>query len=217
MLRRLNQIGFALVTVLAVWLLYRFTKSQVEAGLYKDKLTTLRADYETLRTDFNSAVKKTAVTELMVEKDGSVHVVFVNLDGSECTVATPFKMGSEIYVDFIAVDNRLMLRRVFDENTRPKEALVIDPQLQKVDWQSGKVQRGSAIYAQLNKEGRWVVSVTGNGSLEIVWRDAKDERKPLVAAPPVKEFPLIEKELDAKFDEIGVGDVFEALFGTSKK
>lgn len=217
MLRRLNQLGYALVTLLAIWLLYRFTKSQVEADLYKDKLTSLRADYESLRTDFNKAVKKTAVTELMVEGDGSIHVVFVNLDGSECTVATPFKMGSEIYVDFIVVDGRLMLRRVFDENTRPKEALLIDPALQKVDWQSGKAQRGSAIYAQLNKQGRWVVSVTGNGSLEIVHRAPAAQRNPLIAAPAVKEFPQIDKELNEKFDEIGFGDVFDALFGRNKK
>ena len=48
-------------------------ESRVAADIYRQRLTALGADYEALRGRYNEAVRKTAVTELLV-KDGSLSV-----------------------------------------------------------------------------------------------------------------------------------------------
>lgn len=212
-LRRLGIIAFIALTGLAVWLAYRYAHAQFAEDVYRQRISTLVKDYENLRTSFNSAVKKTAVTELLVNEDGSICVVFVNMDGSEVVKPTPFRLGSEVFVDFVAIDNRLFLRRIFDEHTMPKEAMFINPELQKIEWQSGKVGGGSAPYIQINKPGRWVVSANGTGALEIRHTDVNAPRAPLVATPAVRDFSTVDKELNDDLEQITAGDVIKGIFG----
>jgi hypothetical protein len=212
-LRKLGVVAFILLTGLAVWLAYRYAQAMFAEDLYRQRISALVKDYESLRSSFNAAVKKTAVTELLVNDDGSICVVFVNMDGSEVVQPTKFRMGSEVFVDFVVIDGRLFLRRVFDENTKPSEALVINPELQKVEWQSGKIAGGSAPYTQINKTGRWVVNVNGTGALEIRHTDEKAPRTPLVATPAVKDFSTVDKELDAQLEQITAADVLKSIFG----
>jgi len=216
MTKKLGVLSFVAITCLAFALGYNFMRSNIAADLYRDRLREAVKENEALRQTFNEAVKKTIVTELLVQDDETVCVVFVNADGTERVVPTTFKMGSEVYVDFIVRDNRLFLRRVFDENTKPKEALHIDPQMQTVDWKSINTPRGSATYAQLNKKGRWTVSVAGNGALQLTKADDNANRQPLTVAPSVKEYAVIEKEMNAKIEEIGISDVMQSILGGKK-
>ncbi len=213
MMKKLGILSFICVTGLAMLLGYNFARSNIAADLYRDRLREAVRENEAMRQTFNEVVKKTVVTELTVDEDGSVCVVFVSSDNTERIVPTPFKMGAEVYVDFIVRDGRLFLRRVFDEHTKPREALFIDSDLQTVDWKSMGSPRGSATYAQLNEKGRWVVNVTGNGALELKKADDNAKREPLVAMPKVKDYDQIEKELNTKVDEISPGDVVKSLFG----
>jgi hypothetical protein len=217
MIKRIGIIMNLALAAVALLLGYHFMRSNIAADLYRDRLREAVKENEALRQTFNEAVKKTIVTELIVNDDDSVCVVFVSADNTERVVPTPFKKGAEVFVDFIVRDGKLFLRRVFDENTKPREALYIDPDMQTVDWKSNGGPRGAATYAQLNQNGRWNVSVAGNGALELKKADDKAPRQGPVAMPPVKEFSVIEKELNTKVDDIGPGDVVRTLFGTEKK
>ena len=216
MTKKLATLSFIAITAVAFVLGYNFMRSNIAADLYRDRLREAVKENEAMRQTFNEEVKKTIVTELLVQDDETVCVVFVAADNTERIVATPFKMGAEVYVDFIVRDNRLFLRRVFDENTKPKEALHIDPELQTVDWKNLSIPRGSATYAQLNKKGRWTVSVSGNGALQLTKADDNVKRQPLTITPAVKDYEVIEKEMNAKVEEIGVGDVMQSIFGAKK-
>jgi hypothetical protein len=218
MMRRLGQVVFVGVLALAVLLGYNVVRSNIAADLYRDRLREAVKENEVLRQTFNEAVKKTVVTELVVNEDDTVCVVFVSADNTEHVVPTPFRKGAEVFVDFIVQDGKLFLRRVFDEDTKPREALFINPDLQTVDWKKGvEGPRGSAAYAQLNQNGRWVVNVTGNGALELKKADDNAPRQPLVNLPPVREYPVIEKEMNTKVDEIGPKDVWQTLFGDKRQ
>ena len=68
---------------------------------------------------------------------------------------------------------------------------------------------GKAIYRQLT-EGRWVVSVTGDGSLGLAMAD---EPVSLSAPPEVRDYHEADDEVEQKLDEIGVAEVVSRLFG----
>lgn len=209
---------------------YRTLRAELEAGVYRSRLEALTGEYEGLRERFNDAVERTAVTELVV-KDGTLSVHVRTALGLVHEVQTPFDPTGEVYVDFVVLDGRLWIRRVFDARTPPGEGLVIDPDLARVEWDSGTrspdttapasdtadtreldLRRGSygkAVYRRLD-EGRWVVTVTGSGSLGLVKVEG-DAQVPLAHAPAVRDYETMSREIEDRFSKIGPGDVWKRL------
>ena len=183
---------------------YRLVRAQVAADIYLARLVELRDRYDDLRRHYNEAVRQTAVTELIV-KDDRVSVVIRNATGDLRTIETPFKPDRELYIDYIVLDGRLWIRRVFDDRTPPNDAVTIDPQLADIDWNAANVAHGKAVYRRLS-EGRWVVTVTGDGSLGLA-RQTGTERPELVAAPALKDFNTIEQDAAAAADDVSLLDV----------
>lgn len=189
---------------------YQMTRSQIAADVYRQRLTELSGEYETLRLVYNEAVRRTAVTELIVE-NGNLDVRIRTADGQVQTIATPFNPEYEIYVDYVVMDGRLWIRRVFDQYTSPGEGLVIDPGLGAIDWDAGRVEMGKAVYRRLD-EGRWVVTVTGDGSLGLRRHDKVPEPT-LVPPPEVRNYEQIESEHRRTLENVGFTDVMRHLFG----
>lgn len=207
MLRKLSAIVMALVLGAAGYSAYHLVRSQIAGEVYRQRLVALHDDYENLRHRYNEAVRKTAVTELLV-RDGKVSVVVRDAAGEIATIETPFDPTNEIYVDYVVVDGRLWIRRVFDDLTPPSEGVLVDPALGNVDWDAAGAVHGKAAYRTLS-EGRWIVTVTGDGSLGL----AKcDECGPieLAAAPKVREYAPVE-EAAAAVEAIGPTDVLRAV------
>ena len=189
---------------------YSVARSQLAASVYLERLEALARDYESLRQEYNTAVRRTAVTELLVSGDRlSVHLR--TADGQTKTIDTPFDPRGEIYVDYAVVDGRLWLRRIFDADTPPSGAMVIDPSFETIDWTQVSAKYGKAIYRSLDT-GRWVVSVTGDGSLGLEQVNPEDADRPLAFAPQVRDFETIEEQVQARIDRIGWRDVVRRWF-----
>lgn len=213
-LSRLAGLGLLAVVIVVVIVAalagYRLARWQLAAEVYRERLTVLQQDYERLRSTYNDAVRRTAVTELLVE-DSQLSVRIRTAEGVQRTIPTPFDPRHEIYVDYVVVDGRLWIRRVFDAFTAPERGVVIDPKLAEIDWDSPSVEHGKAAYRQLG-EGRWVVTVTGDGSLGLAKQ--VDDAVPELSAPPeVREHSPVEQELASQRDGIGPLDVLWKLVG----
>lgn len=187
---------------------YRSVRSDIAAAAYRERLAALADQYETLRRSYNQAVRKTAVTELLV-KDGKLSIAIRAADGSRRVIETRLEPRHEIYVDYVVLDGRLLIRRVFDSWTPPMSAMTLDQELEEIDWNDPRADHGKAVYRSLS-DGRWIISVTGSGSLGLVrlgdvgdTPDADLER-----APEVRDYSEIVQELDAQIDAIGARDVW---------
>lgn len=189
---------------------YRAVESRVAAEVYRDRLASLGADYEALRDRYNEAVRRTAVTELLVE-DGRLRVVVRTSEGVQRTLPTPFDPSGEIYVDFVVAGGRLLIRRIFDAETPPREGMVIDPDLLEIDWSDPRLAVGKAVYRRLG-EGRWVVTVTGDGSLGLTRRDDPAPEN-LPPSPDIRDYEQLEQALAAEIEHIGPSDVWSWLVG----
>jgi hypothetical protein len=187
---------------------YRLMRADIAAEVYRERLEGLARDYESIRSSYNAAVKRTAVNELVV-RDGRVFVRVRNVAGTVKEVETPFDPSREIYVDYVVVDGRLWLRRVFDSATAPGEGLVIDPALADIDWHSPSAKEGKAVYRRLS-EGRWIVTVTGDGSLGLARAEGEVET-PLAAPPEVRDYEQMEKDARTQIGRIGAGEVWRRL------
>jgi hypothetical protein len=183
-------------------------RADIAAEVYRERLEALASDYESVRASYNQAVKRTAVNELIV-RNGKVSVRVRTAAGVLKEIETPYDPSKEIYVDYVVVDGRLWLRRVFDSATAPGAAMVIDPALADIDWKSPSAKEGKAVYRRLG-EGRWVVTVTGDGSLGLA-RAEGDVETPLTPAPEVKDYGQIEKEAEKEIGSIGAGEVWRRL------
>lgn len=188
---------------------YRVARERLAADIYRQRLQALSNDYELLRSQYNTAVEKTAVTELWVE-DGALSVVVTSAAGELRRVPTPFDPSDEIHVDFVVLDGRLWIRRVYDAHTPAKDGLVIEPSLADVNWDDAGAVYGVSVYRPL-AEGHWVIDVTGNGALSLM-RKENDARPTLVHAPAVREAPPIERALEEGTDHIGFSDMVSALW-----
>jgi hypothetical protein len=206
--RALSVAVMALLATGAGYLGYRVVRSEVEAGVYRDRLASLARDYETIRSRYNEAVRRTAVTELVVQ-NGALSVEVRDRAGERISIETPFNPAREVFVDYALVDGRLLIRRVFDSRTPPEQALLIDPALARVDWDAPDAAHGQAVYRTLS-EGRWVISVTGNGALGLV-RSTHDGPAPLAAAPPVRSYEEEMQEVNARLGAIGLSDLLRRL------
>jgi hypothetical protein len=208
MLRTLGTLLLAALLVVTGIAGYQLLRTGLAADVYRARLEQAAVDYAALSDQYNQAVRRTAVTELIVA-DGRLTVAIRDATGALRTIETPFDPSREIYVDFVVADGRLWIRRVFDDRTPPEQAVVIDPALAEIDWSAGQAAYGKAAYRALG-EGRWIVSVTGDGSLGLT--PASDEApSPLSAAPPVRDYEPIDRELDSALGELGPVELVDAL------
>lgn len=196
---------------------YGRLKSGVLVDIYQDRFHRARRDYTQLLDAYNQAVRKTAVTELRVD-GGSLSVVVRTAEGVQRVIETPLDPYGEVYVDYVVLDGRLWIRRVFDEHTPPDKAVVIDPGLQSVAWDAAPGAVGKAVYRKLD-EGRWVITVTGDGSLGLVRAGEPAEpggpgvREGLNWAPRVREYDLAEEQGPAPKDGVTLGEVLRRVIG----
>lgn len=192
---------------------YRALRNDIAADVYRERLEALAQEYETLRTTYNAAVRKTAVTELLVDA-GTLSVVIKDAKGQVTTIPTHLDPTSEIYVDYVVINGRLLIRRVFDSFTPPMSAVVLDDKLADVDWDDPDASHGKAVYRHL-EEGRWVVNVSGNGSLGLLRTGDVDATEPtdLTPAPPVRDYEQMLSEVEAEIEDISVGEVWGRVVG----
>lgn len=188
----------------------RLARADAAERVYRQRLEALAGDYESLRADYNRAVRRTAVTELVV-KDGTVTALVRSAHGAIAEVPTEADPSKEVYVDFALVDGRVWIRRVFDAGTRPSDATVIDPRLADVDWDGPTASVGQAVYRTLG-EGRWVVKVSGDGALGLE-RVADDAVVSLSEAPEVRSFEEVQAEVEDRVGKVGWRDALGAVFG----
>lgn len=189
---------------------YRFVRADVESQVYRERLSELVDDYERLQSRYNEAVRRSAVTELLV-REGRLSVLVRTSEGVIREVETPYDPSGEVYVDYAVLDGRLWIRRVFDERTAPGKGLMIDPDLREVDWDAPGAGHGKAVYRRLG-EGRWVVTVTGGGAVGLA-RVGDAEEVRLVGAPEVREYAEMEEEVARYARELTFGDVLRRLAG----
>jgi len=186
---------------------YAVLRGRVIEDVYREKLAALATEYEALRDRYNHAVKQTAVTELLVTEDDVV-VILRSVDGVLERYETRLDPDKEVHIDFVVKDSRLFIRRLYDDETAPAEGQVIDPELAGVDWQDPEVARGLTVYRGQLAPGRWVVSTTGNGALDLVPVNDRADIE-LRAAPPVRDFETIERDVASDLARVGAGDVME--------
>lgn len=198
----------AVVLIGAVGL--RFAKADAAAQVYQDRLRDLSGEYETLRAQYNSAVRRTAVTELVV-KNRRVTVHVRTMEGTSETIETACDADKEIYVDFALIDGRLWIRRVFDADTAPRNATVINPKLVDVDWESEGALVGQAVYRVLG-EGRWVVRAAGDGALGLARID-DDAVINLSSPPEIGSFEEVQSAVDEEIEKVGWREVLSAVIG----
>lgn len=188
---------------------FQLVRANVVEDIYRDRLREVAGEYQELRSTYNEAVRRTAVTELLVEEK-TLSVRVRSAAGVERVIETPYDPSGEIYVDYVVLDGRVWMRRVFDADTPPSRGILIDPELASVDWQREGARFGKAVYRSLD-EGRWVISVSGDGSLGIV--RGGPEPAPLGVAPQLGDYEEIRQDLEDEVSRIGVGEVFGRLFG----
>lgn len=186
-------------------------RARAEREVYRDRLQSLSTDYKVLSDRYNDAVRRTAVTELVV-KEGALSVAVRTARGEVERIDTPYDPKGEIYVDFALIDGRVWIRRVFDAQTPPMFATVVDPSIAEIDWDEGGARYGKAVYRSLS-EGRWVVTVSGSGAIELA--RASDQQTPIaLAAPPrVMEFSEVEAQAERESDKIGWRELLARVFG----
>jgi len=192
----------------ALFAAYRLLESSLAAEVYRERIAELVLDYQALRGRYDEAVRRTAVTELVVA-DGRLSVVIRTAEGRLRTIETPFDPSREIYVDYVVRDGRLWIRRIFDDRTPPGDGLSIDPSLVDVDWEAVGEGHGKAAYRALG-EGRWVVDVSGDGSLGLARREP-GEPVDLAPAPPVRRYEPLADSVDSALGSIGPGEALRAL------
>lgn len=191
---------------------YQWAKSAVAQDIYRDRLTEIERDYRDLAEQYNQAVTPRPVTELLVE-DGIVCVIVRKGNGEIVRLPTRFNAWeNELFVDYALIDGRLVIRRVFDDYTpaRSDKALVVDPDLVEVDWDNPAIPYGKAIYRSRMADGRWIISVTGDGSLGLKQVD-ENAKVDLATQPPVKDYAPVNEQAHAAIDAIGAIDVWRYL------
>ena len=205
-------VGVLLLVILA-GVGYRLAASRVETDIYRQRLSGLTGEYESLRSTYNQAVRRTAVTELLV-RGGKLSVAIRTIEGVDRLIETPFDPSREIYCDYVLVDGRLWIRRVYDNYTPPYKGQVIDERFASVDWNAPNAREGKAAYRSLS-EGRWVVTVTGDGALALV---KADDKTPTVLSgpPPVRDYDQIEKQIADQYSHVTFGEVVRRIFGASQ-
>jgi len=207
-LTRLIGLGLAIAAALAGYAVYELALSRLEGDVYRERLRELDSDYDRLRERYNAAIRRTAVTELVVE-NGRLSVVIRTADGTLRSIPTALDPALEIYVDFVMLDGRLWIRRVFDERTPPGEGVLVDPRLVAVDWEAPGAAHGKAAYRSL-EEGRFVVTVTGDGSLGLSKLKPSDGIE-LSGPPPMRRHDPLDEQLAAATRRLQPEEILRGL------
>jgi hypothetical protein len=187
---------------------YRVLGARLTADVYRARLQDVSRQYEQLRTDYNALARRTAITELVVEGD-RLRVSVRGATGEIETIETGLDPRKEIFVDYLVLNGQLWIRRVFDEDTPPGQGTFVDPRLVQVDWSDAGARYGKAAYRPLG-EGRWIVTMTGDGSLGLE-RQRADSPRPLEIPAPLLEPEPVERELDAALEHVSPLDLARAL------
>ena len=185
-------------------------RARAEREIYRDRLAALTATYDDLADRYNTAVRRTAMTELVVE-NGALSVVVQSAAGRITDITTPYDPASEIYVDYAIIGGRVWIRRIFDEHTAPSDAMLIDPALANIDWDEASNEVGKAIYRSLD-EGRWIVTVAGNGGLGLRKADPGEEIA-LGPAPAITDFDEVDAEAARTSGDIDWRDLLARVLG----
>lgn len=192
----------------------QFVRADLRAEIYKERLESLAEEFESLSTAYNQAVMRTAVTELIVSKDNQLSVRVRDASGVTSEIPTRFNPSEEIYIDYVIANSRLLVRRVFDAHTPPVEGLLLDETLETLGWsdRNASVSYGKAVYRELSP-GRWVVSVSGDGSLGLSKLNLTEEDSPeLTYAPALGDFDVWLKQTDEDAQSISIGQAISAFF-----
>ncbi len=209
MTRIITTSALLLISALAATLGYRYLRAEAVEDIYRERLTALAASHADLAKRYNTAVRQTAVTELLVSDDAELSVRIRNADGALRTMLTPFKPESEIYVDYAVKDGRLWIRRVFDEHTPPAYAVQLNPAIADLDWSDDPTLRfGKAVYRGGLTPGVWTITVTGSGALGL---SKTNESTLLTDAAPITDFEEVQPELDKQISNITLADVWHKL------
>lgn len=184
---------------------YFWAREEVASRIYRQKIESLAADYSALASQYNLAIRQSAITELQVD-ERSVAVLIRTVDGAVRRIETPFDPAKEIFIDYIVGRGRIWIRRIFDQSTPPESALVIDPVWDVVDWQDGDMKYGKVIYRSLSP-GIWAIQVSGNGSLNLE-PSAVSQADALAAAPEILSFEEIKLAMDEEVRSITIADVW---------
>lgn len=211
MTRILTTTVLLVVSLLAVAFGYRLLRAGAVEDIYRERLTDLAASHAQLAQRYNTAVRQTAVTELVVSDDRRLSVRVRTAEGTLRLIPTPFDPATEIYVDYALRDGRLWIRRVFDEHTPPSEAVQINPALADLDWDDETLSFGKAVYRGGLTPGVWTVTVTGAGALGLA---RSSESAELAASVPVAEFSEVREDLDRRISDISLADVWDRLVKT---
>ena len=210
MLARILSLFLLILVAVCAFSAYRLLEASLAAEVYRMRLGELSGDYERLRGRYNEAVRRTAVTELLVE-EGRLTVVIRTREGELHSLPTSLNPSKEIYVDYVVHEGRLWIRRLFDEDTPPGEGMLVDPRFGSVVWEASADHYGKATYRSLD-EGRWVVDVTGDGSLGLSRREPYDPVR-IEPPPPVRRYPPLAAAVEDVLGGLQPMEVLELLAG----
>lgn len=191
----------------ALTMQYQSMRSGIEADIYRQRLEALARDYSTLRSTFNEAVRRTAVTELVV-REGKLSVRVRTATGVEQDIPTEFNPNTDVYVNYIVSNGRLWVRSIYDRATGPQGELLIDPAMGDLDWT--EEDYGLAVYRPLT-EGRWIISITGGGAMGLKRLPLEDDPPPLAATPPIREYDEMQEEIEAEVGAISIKDIWRRI------
>lgn len=234
-----------IVLGVALLLGYQWAKSNTTQDIYRERLIGLENDFNQLNTDYNvltdqynnlanqfnaladqynEAIVPRPVTELFVE-DGKVCLAVRLGDGRVIRKQTDFDVqANQVYVDYVVVDQRLLIRRAFEFNKTtavpPDKVVYIDEELLDIDWDIDTIPYGKALSCSKLVDGRYIISVAGNGSLDLK-KVADEAEVELEAEPIIKQYAPVSKRVEdhepvkratEDAQKIGVGDVWRHLF-----
>ncbi len=200
-----------LATLLAVLgtLVWQWAKAGAVRDAYRARLGELEATHNQLVNDYNLAIRRTAVCEVR-QVAGKLTILVRTADGQTEEIPVAFDPTHEIYFDFVCLDGHLLMRRVYDDQTKPKDGTPIQSKLVRVDWSKHVDDRGLVLYRPLPEEGRYALKASGNGALTLEKMSAQ-EISHLEHAPKLRRFEPASPMQNAG-QEPGVGEVFKALW-----
>lgn len=188
-----------LVCVLG-YIAWQWGRQGLAEQIYRERLGQLNEEYVELQKRYAEVLKRTAITELEVT-ESAVAVVLRSDAGELERFTTSLNPQKEIFIDYLVLEGRLWIRRIFDSSMAPQDAILIEPSLAGIDWEAKEHAYGKAVYRQLSP-GRWQVSVTGNGALGLAKVDVEGEQRVLSAVSVEIREDSWEAEAMESIDEI---------------
>jgi hypothetical protein len=207
-LRAAALVGVIAICAVALW---RQSRGNIVAGIYRQRLEEVSARYQELRGQYNEVVRKTAVTELVVD-GGQVSVVIRTAAGIVETIPTHLDAAQEVHVEYLVLDGKLWIRRVYtlsdpDSAGQPAASVaMINPSLAQPPWSTDPNLKGLSVFRKNLAPGRWVVTTTGNAALDLK-KLPEGQSSQLASPPPVRDFPAMEAQIRDEVAKLGVMDI----------